>query len=102
MTREQFEALVRAGAIREYPEEVRSNGFASYTHRHGPECAAYIAARMEHEWPLVEALQDILGDLDRCDWTCERCREDYRMQDTDIHMRSTEALSPYTTKPIER
>lgn len=59
ITKEQFEALVRAEAAREYPEEIRSNGFAMFTYRYGPEREAYIKRAMEHEWPLVLKLQRI-------------------------------------------
>lgn len=107
ITRDQFEAHVRAEADERYPtqeaeREADRDLFATLNNEQKMRQAAYIAARMEHEWPLVEALQDTLHDLDTCDWTCERCGEDYRMPDTDIHLRVTDALSPYTTKPTER
>lgn len=97
ITRDQFEALVRAEAKRLFDT---SSEYIDWHQKQRCE-RIYIAARMEHEWPLVEALQEIVEDLDNCDWTCARCGEDYRMPDTDIYLRATEALSPYTTKPTE-
>ena len=77
ITREQFEAHVRAEAEKRY--DMRWN---EYRHLQN----AYIAARMEHEWPLVEALHGL-------------CYGPMSMEAAaDIAM---DILSPYTTKPIE-
>ena len=78
ITREQFEAHVRAEAEKRY--DMRWN---EYRHLQN----AYIAARMEHEWPLVEALQGI--------------REGASLSVMLLRHAANEALSPYTTKPIE-
>jgi len=85
ITRDQFEAHVRVEAERK--------------HELSPERTTYIAARMEHEWPLVEAL--------------DQCRAVLNLHTSIVTRRPTEreyedalgvaydALSPYTTKPIE-
>lgn len=57
ITREQFEAHVRAEAEAIYTPLME--GATIYDNAHDanePSRLAYIAARMEHEWPLVEAL----------------------------------------------
>ena len=59
----------------------------------------YIAARMEHEWPVVNALQKHLA------WTCHmlRTQKQWTSDDCkDVFFEQYAALSPYTTKPIER
>jgi hypothetical protein len=77
ITRDQFEVHVRAEAEKRY--DMRWN---EYRHLQN----AYIAARMEHEWPLVEALYGL-------------CYGPMSMEDAaDVAM---DVLSPYTTKPIE-
>jgi hypothetical protein len=61
ITREQFEAHVRAEADERYPtqeaeREADRTLFAMLNNEQRMRAGGYIAARMEHEWPLVEAL----------------------------------------------
>lgn len=77
MTKEQFKAIVREEAEMRYP-------VLYFRHAH----VTYIAARMEHEWPLVELTAKLLeywqaGNFSQHPWQME-------LQDI---------LSPYTTKP---
>lgn len=96
-----FEAHVRAEAERKYPEEVRSNGFASYVHRHGPERAAYVKRAMEHEWPLVECLQNI--DLQEIGTPVCNCGGEATLIGALVaNALSSYALSPDTTKPTDQ
>lgn len=60
MTREQFEAHVRAEAELEYPQ---IDGLELGAFRR-----TYIDARMKHEWPLVEALYAIIDQWDTPNW----------------------------------
>ena len=93
ITREQFEALVRAEADVKYPNRPEM----PLTHRtlDDGKRFTYIAARMEHEWPLVEWLDELTRQCSTLSaraaaeispLTLQQCRS---------------ALSPYTTKPIE-
>jgi hypothetical protein len=59
ISREQFEALVRAEAERRWPMPDDEPDFTSLDRQ-----TAYIAARMEHEWPLVEAILWCQDDAD--------------------------------------
>ena len=86
ISREQFEALVRAEAERRWPMPDDEPDFTSLDRQ-----TAYIAARMEHEWPLVAALYAIMEAHGPGTLCSERIYEGAVM-----------ALSPYTTKPIER
>ena len=94
ISREQFEALVRAAAAAKYPlaHHDPANGPIDFSvnDRQRNLREAYIAARMEHEWPLVEALQGLVDDVSYVDPGV------YELDLARI------ALSPYTTKPIER
>ena len=94
ITREQFEAHVRAEAKRKYPQPFYQQHEAPYQLRE-----AYIAARMEHEWPLVEALGRI-GQEDHCASRVDGCWDAATEWQTRRDM-ARSALSPYTTKPIE-
>ena len=86
MTKEQFKAHVRAAAEAKYAEfNYRDMGPRI---RAGRE--AYIAARMEHEWPLVEALQGLVDSVSYVD---------PGVYELDL---AKAALSPYAAKPIER
>lgn len=86
ISKEQFEAHVRAEAERKHPDAwiVADQSIID----HSDYRRTYITTRMEHEWPLVEALQGVLSladvDADERSWMCRN------------------ALSPYTTKPTER
>ncbi len=117
MTKEQFEAHVRAEAEKRYPApsmldygEVRLWKFD-----HGISIArlqSYIATRMEHEWKLVELLWRFV-DITKpnngawCD-TFDRFPVHLKLDAAeydrlhDAHIDATAALSPYTTKPIEQ
>ena len=91
MTREQFEALVRAEAEKEYPDRVLDNGVYRATElQFHNEHHTYIATRMEHEWPLVEALQGLVDSVSYVD---------PGVYELDL---AKAALSPYAAKPIER
>ena len=82
ISREQFEALVRAEAERRWPMPDDEPDFTSLDRQ-----TAYIAARMEHEWPLVAKMLDLRHGIFA---TVE-----------DVNGLIDEALSPYTTKSIE-
>lgn len=91
ISREQFEALVRAEADVKYAEcNYRDMGVRI---RAGHK--SYIAARMEHEWPLVAALSEAL-------------KMHLRDNPEEIHdpslfaIETQSLLDRYTTKPIER
>jgi len=77
ITRDQFEAHVRVEAERK--------------HELSPERTTYIAARMEHEWPLVEAAQAVVDRWDTPLWKDVPRTGEFigRLRD---------AISPYTTK----
>ena len=77
ISREQFEALVRAEAVAKYPHYFPTSNRE-----------AYIAARMEHEWPVVAALYAIMEAHGPGNFASER-----------IYEGGVNALSPYTTKP---
>ena len=59
MTREQFEAHVRAEALKKHPDAwiVTDQSIIDRSDYR----RTYIAARMEHEWPPVEALQKLIA-----------------------------------------
>jgi len=100
ITRDQFEAHVRAEAERKHPDDPQGkypehgSSYVSYE----SEREAYIAARMEHEWPLVEALV-LAHDL------AENELVDYAKyglsSHDDIERRYRAALSHYTTKAVK-
>lgn len=106
MTKEQFEAHVRAEAIKKYADE---RGW--FIGDKAQECVGYIAARMEHEWKLVELLWRFV-DITKpnngawCD-TFDRFPVHLKLDAAeydrlhDAHIDATAALSPYTTKQIE-
>ena len=83
ISREQFEALVRAEA------EARHPHYFPTSNRE-----AYIAARMEHEWPLVEAAQALVDRWDTPLW------KDVPHTGAFIG-RLRKALSPYTTRAAQ-
>ena len=80
ITRDQFEAHVRVEA------EVKHPHYFPTSNRE-----AYIAARMEHEWPLVEAAQAVVDRWDTPLWKDVPRTGEFigRLRD---------AISPYTTK----
>ena len=86
ITREQFEAHVRAEAAKGFPLITVTEIDARQIDRR----SIYIAARMEYEWPLVEALYAIM-DAHGPGTLCSDCINDGAIA----------ALSPYTTKPID-
>ena len=107
MTKEQFEAHVRAEAAKKLPLITVTEIDARQIDRG----SRYIAARMEHEWPLVELLWRFVeitkphngawcNTIDRLPI---RLKFDAREYDRlhDAHVEATTALSPYTTKQIE-
>ena len=111
MTKEQFEAHVRAEAMREHPDETPGVICIGDIHA-ASKRSAYIAARMEHDWPLVELLWRFVeitkphngawcNTIDRLPI---RLKFDAREYDRlhDAHVEATTALSPYTTKQIEQ
>lgn len=95
MTKEQFEAHVRAEADVKYPVN-----HLIYLH------AIYIAARMDHEWPLVEALQLAINHLvEPATVTLEyippasamrRAADAFEKREADIYT-IQKAISPYIT-----
>lgn len=100
ITRDQFEAHVRAEAMIKYPLLV-AEGVADESMAAGAiafarvsERRAYIAARMEHEWPLVEAAQAVVLRWDSPLWKDAPHTGEFigRLRD---------ALSPYTTKAAQ-
>ena len=109
MTREQFEAHVRAEATKKHVLTADLSGI-EYAKMMGRR-EAYIAARMEHEWKLVELLWRFV-DITKpnngawCD-TFDRFPVHLKLDAAeydrlhDAHIDATAALSPYTTKPIE-
>ena len=80
ITRDQFEAHVRVEAERK--------------HELSPERTTYIASRMEHEWPLVEAAQAVVDRWDTPLW------KDVPHTGEFIG-KLREALSPYTAKAAQ-
>ena len=97
ITREQFEAHVRAEAEKAVPVVRLKHPTLKHYSFDLSEGARklYIAARMEHEWPLVEWLDELTRQCSTLSaqaaaeispLTLQQCRS---------------ALSPYTTKPIE-
>jgi hypothetical protein len=78
ITREQFEAHVRAEAEKRY--DMRWN---EYRHLQN----AYIATRMEHEWPLVEALQKITTEVQGADVSIQRTPTNPRPEMKTTHRR---------------
>ncbi len=102
MTKEQFEAHVRAAAERKHPflniesDALKSRGIAAISDAIPlVQRESYIAARMEHEWPLVEALQEVL-QFNQTAGVLNPSMTMYATEGT-----TSKALSPYTTKPIE-
>ena len=98
MTREQFEAHVRAEAERKYP--IKETGRPPFPNEIGywvtydanrHRRSTYIAARMEHEWPVVAALYAIMAAHGPGTLASEYIYED-----------AVIALSPYTTKPTDQ
>lgn len=87
-----FEAHVRAEAIKKYADE---RGW--FIGDNAQECVGYIAARMEHEWPLLEMLDDAKGHV----YSSAILSKGYSRADR-LYKRIEAALSPCTTKPIER
>ena len=85
ITRDQFEAHVRVEAERK--------------HELSPERTTYIAARMEHEWPLVA---ELLRAKERFDYLTLGGVGMTNGVSPEAGSKDIEAtLSPYTTKPIE-
>lgn len=95
MTRDQFEAHVRAEAQVKYPV-LRTSKHDITSGEYGIkmiEREAYIAARMEHEWPLVDELSRMVRYYEPGETRPEAVAK---------IVAAKSALSPYTTKPIER
>lgn len=97
ITRDQFEAHVRAEAEREYPDDdgCPTGPYTAPSKRTIWERATYIAARMEYEWPLLEMLEDAKGHV----YSSAMLSKGYSRADR-LYKRIEAALSPYTTKPI--
>jgi hypothetical protein len=95
ITREQFEALVRAEAAKEFPLITVTEIDARQIDRR----SIYIAARMEHEWPLVA---ELLRAKERFDYlTLGGVGMTNGVSPEAGSKDIAAALSPYTTKPIE-
>ena len=99
ITRDQFEVHVRAEAKEKYPtqeaeREVDRTLFAMLNNEQKMRQGAYIAARMEHEWPLVEAAQALVDRWDTPLW------KDVPHTGEFIG-KPREALYPYTTRAAQ-
>ena len=103
ITRDQFEALVRAEAEKAHPLASAVGSMLSSRAIHRLEefddkaelrREAYIASRMEHEWPLVEAAQAVVDRWDTPLW------KDVPHTGEFIG-KLRKALSPYTTKAAQ-
>lgn len=89
ITKEQFKAHVRAEAQERYPKPsaIMLDGTEVNHWR-----TAYIAARMEHEWPLASALYAIM-----------EAHGPGTLASEAIYVNAVLALAPYTTtKPTEQ
>lgn len=103
MTKEQFEAHVRAEAFKKYADD---RGW--FIGDNAKECVGYIAARMEHEWALLEALHLAMSHLTTpTSVTLEyippssamrRAADAFDKREADIRA-IEKTLSTYTTKP---
>lgn len=97
MSKEQFEAHVRAEATKKHVLTADLSGI-EYAKMMGRR-EAYIAARMDHEWKLVAVIQQAYEAIDSLNdggFGPLTSVEGVRAMSACI-----EALSPYTTKPIE-
>ena len=96
ITREQFEAHVRVEAEKAVPVVRLKHPTLKHYSFDLSEGARklYIAARMEHEWPLVEAAQAVVDRWDSPLW------KDVPHTGEFIG-KLREALSPYTTKAAQ-
>ena len=92
ITRDQFEARVMAEAAQKHPHRKTVTGIWDRTVNEVRE--AYIAARMEHEWPLVEAAQALVDRWDTPLW------KDVPHTGEFIG-KLREALYPYTTRAAQ-
>ena len=96
ITREQFEAHVRVEAEKAVPVVRLKHPTLKHYSFDLSEGARklYIAARMEHEWPLVEAAQAVVDRWDSPLWKDMPHTREFigRLRD---------ALSPYTTKAAQ-
>lgn len=101
ITKEQFEALVRADAQREFPL-VNHEGPIDFSinDRQRDHRGTYIAARMEHEWPLVAVIRqayEAIDSLNDSGFGPLTSIEGVQAMSACI-----DALSTYTTKPTDQ
>ena len=96
ITREQFEAHVMAEAAKKLALNVDPVTLPEYEFNRIQRIRRqdYIAARMEHEWPLVEAAQAVVDRWDTPLW------KDVPHTGEFIG-KLREALSPYTAKAAQ-